>query len=80
MTQNVQSAKDQYDEINYKSDLNMSTTDPASTIKTTETQRNGQFKLVIDPSFSIFILRAQIGITATQRTIVAEQTGLPTTT
>ncbi|RZA12750.1 MAG: hypothetical protein EOP10_30880 [Proteobacteria bacterium] len=43
----------------------------------TETQRIGKFSLMIDPSFSIFIMRAKIGVTARQRIIEKAEAGRP---
>ena len=74
-TTKTQDAKDEYGKIDYQKDLNMSTDDPLSTAKITETQRNAKASLVFDPSFSILMLRAKIGVTATQRTLETEVTG-----
>ena len=74
-TKKTQAAKDEYGQIDYQKDLNMSVDDPTQEIKITETQRNGKASLIIDPSFSIFMLRAKVGITATQRTLESEVTG-----
>lgn len=74
-TQKTQDAKDEYGQIDYQKDLNMSTEAPDTAVKITETQRNGKVSLVIDPSFSIFILRAKAGVTATQRILETEVTG-----
>ncbi len=74
-TEKTQTAKDEYGEIDYETDLNMSTEDPASEIKIIETQRNAKISVVVDPSFSIFILRAKAGVTATQRILETEVTG-----
>ncbi len=74
-TTKTQDAKDDFDEIDYEKDLNVSTDDPESQLKTTETQRNGKLTAFIDPGFWIFILRAKAGVTATQRIMEVEQTG-----
>lgn len=73
-THKVRDAKDEYGEINYAEDMNMSTDHPEQEIKITETQRNAKVTVSIDPSFSIFILRAKAGVTAQQRIIETEQT------
>jgi hypothetical protein len=74
-TQKTQAAKDEYGQIDYQKDLNMSVDDPSQEIKITETQRNAKASLIIDPSFSIFMLRAKIGVTATQRILASQVTG-----
>ena len=74
-TAKTQEAKDEYAEIDYAKDLNASTDDPESEIKTTETQRNARLTAFIDPGFWIFILRARAGVTATQRILNVEETG-----
>jgi len=74
-TQKVQDAKDEYGEIDYAKDLNMSTDAPDNDVKITETQRNARLNVSINPSFWIFILKAQIGVTATQRIITTEEAG-----
>lgn len=74
-TEKTATAVDEYGEIDYEKDLNMSTTNPDDSIKITETQNNGQVSLVLDPSFSIFIVRAKVGVTARQRIIETEQVG-----
>lgn len=75
VTEKAQYAKDEYDEIDYKEDLDMSTDDPDKDIKTTDTQNLARFSLILDPSFSIIIMRAKIGVTARQRTLKLEEAG-----
>lgn len=79
-TEKTQYAKDEYGEIDYEKDLNMSTEDPEAEVKTTETQKNARATLIIDPSFSIFVLRAKAGMTARQRIVEVEQAGVVSTT
>jgi len=74
-TEKVQNAKDEYAEIDYEKDLNMSTENPEQEMKVTETQRNAKITVAIDPGFWIFILRAKAGVTAQQRILEAEQDG-----
>ncbi len=74
-TSKVSQAVDDYEEIDYENDLNMDTSDPDSAVKITERQKKGTATLVLDPSFSIFILRAKAGVVATQRETEKEQTG-----
>ena len=76
-TQKTQVATDEYAQINYQKDLNMSTNDAATEIKITETQRVAKVGVSIDPSFSIFVLRAKAGVGATQRILVSEVTAKP---
>jgi hypothetical protein len=79
-TTTVQKAVDAYGDINYQQDLNMDTSDQNASVTQIETQRNGRLNIVLNPSFSIFILKAQAGVTAMQRLITVEQTGDPTKT
>ena len=72
-------AVDDYGEIDYKKDLNMDTSTPDKEVKITETQRKGTATLIVDPSFSIFILRAKAGVVATQRGLKKEVQGEPST-
>lgn len=76
-TEKTSEAVDEFDEIDYEQDLNMSTDDPESEVKITEIQRKARAMLVINPSFSIFILRAKAGVQATQRIVELEQLGQP---
>lgn len=79
-TTKVSQAVDDYEEIDYEKDLNMDTSDPDAEVKMTERQKKGTATLVLDPSFSIFVLRAKAGVVATQRETEKEQTGSPKTT
>lgn len=79
-TEKVQDAKDEYGEIDYEKDLNMSTENPEQNLKITETQRNAKLTVAIDPGFWIFILRAKAGVTAQQRILETEQEGSEPTT
>jgi hypothetical protein len=74
-TEKVQEAVDEYGEIDYEKDLNMSTENPENEIKITEVQRNAKLTVSIDPGFWIFILRAKAGVTAQQRILTTEVTG-----
>jgi hypothetical protein len=71
-TEKTAQAKDEYGEIDYEEDLNISTEEADKEIRITETQRNAKASLIIDPSFSIFILRAKAGVTARQRVLETE--------
>jgi hypothetical protein len=79
-TTKVQDAADEYGQINFQKDLNMSTDDPNTSLKITETQKDARFSVTLDPSFSIFILRARAGVQATERIIKSEPAGQPSTT
>lgn len=79
-TEKTSVAKDEYGQIDYQKDLNMSTDNPDNEIKITETQRNARFTVSLDPSFSIFILRAKAGVIATQRILETEITDQEKTT
>lgn len=76
-THQTNQAADEYGEVDFSSDFNMDTSDPANTMSLTETQRIGKFSLLLDPSFSIFIMRAKIGVTARQRIIEKAEVGRP---
>ncbi|MES2745277.1 MAG: hypothetical protein V4655_07610 [Bdellovibrionota bacterium] len=76
-THQTNNAVDEYSEVDFNKDFNMDTSDPANTMSLTETQRIGKFSLMIDPSFSIFIMRAKIGVTARQRIIEKAEAGRP---
>ncbi len=77
-TQKVSEVTDDYGKIDVSSDLNMDTSQPDNQVKLTETQRVGKFSLLIDPSFSIFIMRFKIGVTAMQRIIEKDELGVGT--
>lgn len=79
-TQKTQYAADDYGEINYNKDLNMSTDQPDKEVKVTETQRIGRLGIAIDPGFWIFVLRAKGGVQATQRIVTLEEQGNPAVT
>ncbi len=74
-TQTVSTVKDEYGEIDLSNELNMDTSDPDKQIKLTETQNVGKFSLMLDPSFSIFVTRIKLGMTARQRIVEKEELG-----
>jgi hypothetical protein len=76
-TSKTSQAVDDYEEIDFNKDLNMSTDTPDKEVKVTEVQKKGTATLVFDPSFSIFILRAKAGVVATQREFKKEEEGSP---
>ncbi|SMF49394.1 hypothetical protein [Pseudobacteriovorax antillogorgiicola] len=78
-SENVTEVADEYDEINFQEELEIDTSDPTADVTIKETQRIGKLSLVVDPSFSIFIARVKLGITARQRIIDRSQQGLPDT-
>lgn len=75
-TQKTSQVKDEYGEIDLNTELNMDTSDPDQEVRLTETQNVGKFSLIIDPSFSIFIARFKLGITARQRIITKDGDGI----
>ena len=77
-TSKTSQAVDDYGEIDFNKDLNMDTSTPDKEVKVTETQKKGTATLVIDPSFSIFILRGKAGVVATQRGVKKEEVGAST--
>ncbi|MFW7380686.1 MAG: hypothetical protein ACOH5I_17870 [Oligoflexus sp.] len=76
-TEKAARIKDTYDKIDLQQELNISTDDPSKDIKITETQNVGNASIVFDPSFSVFIARVKLGITAMQRIFEKEEEGLP---
>ncbi len=78
-TSKVSQAVDEYGKIDYQKDLDMDVSNPDNQVKIIETQRTGKFSLILDPSFSIFIARFKLGITARQRIIEKEEIGRPNT-
>jgi hypothetical protein len=69
----TQDAVDEYEEIDYEKDLEMSTDDPDREVKISETQRLGRLGIVLDPGFWILIARAQAGVQATQRIVELQE-------
>lgn len=76
----TQDAVDDYDQIDYEKDLKIDTSDPELEVKSTEIQNRGSVSLAINPSFWIFIMRAKVGVVATQREVSLEQSGVKTKT
>lgn len=74
-TQKAQVASDEFNEIDYNKDLKISIDEPDKEMKITEIQKKATASLLLDPSFSIFILRAKAGIQAQQRYFKKEETG-----
>lgn len=60
---------DEYDEVDIQSDLNVDPDAETKQLKKKETDTRASVSLSLDPSFSIFILRAKAGVTARQRII-----------
>ena len=75
-TEKVTDASDEYDEIDFQSELEIDTSDPTADVSITETQRVGKASFIFDPGFSIFIARLKLGITARQRILDRSQAGL----
>lgn len=78
-TEKATQVKDEYDEIDLQTELAIDTSDPTVDVSITEKQQVGKFSFLFDPSFSIFIARLKIGVTAQQRTISKSQLGQPDT-
>jgi hypothetical protein len=76
-TSKTSRAVDEYGEIDFEKDLSMDTSDPNKDVKITETQNKATATLALDPSFSIFMLRAKAGVVATQRKFSKESEGSP---
>ncbi len=74
-TSKVQDTVDDLDSIDFERDLDMNTDDPEAEVKATETQIQARVGVSMDPSFSIFVARAKVGVQASQRTMELEQAG-----
>ncbi len=74
-TTKTQDAVDDYKEIDYQKDLNMDTSSADKETRLSETQNKARAGVALDPSFSIFILRAAVGAQATQRHLKSEVVG-----
>ncbi len=79
-TSKTSQAVDEYGEVDFASDLDMDTSNPDKEVTITEVQKKGTATLVIDPSFSVFLLRAKAGMVATQREFTKAAVGEPTVT
>ena len=73
-TQKTDEVRDQYGEIDFAKDANMDTSNALNEIKIIETQNIAKASLILDPSFSIFFVRAKAGVTARQRIVDTEMT------
>ena len=72
----VTEVTDEYDEIDFQTELAIDTSDPTAEATIKEKQRIGKISFVLDPSFSVFIARFKLGITARQRIIDRSQAGI----
>jgi hypothetical protein len=79
-TEKTLAAKDEYGEIDYEQDLDMSTEDPEKEIRITETQNLASTAFIVDPRFKYLIMRGKAGVVARQRTVVKEELGKDTVT
>lgn len=68
-TTTEQTIKDEYGEIDFDSELDTSTRTPGKEVKIKDTQNKAKFSFYLDPGFWIFIARAKVGVTATQRKV-----------
>jgi hypothetical protein len=68
-TTRQQSITDDYGQIDFNSELETSVRTPGNETKMKETQNRGKVELGINPSFSIFILKAKAGVSARQRIV-----------
>lgn len=59
--------KDEYEELDFSADLDTSSIGKQK--KKKETQNRARFSFILDPSFSIFVLRTKVGVTANQRIV-----------
>lgn len=75
-TQSETELVDEYGEIDFAADANLSGRTPGIDATLIETQRKGKFSVVLDPSFSIFLARAYFGVTATQRIVEVQEEGI----
>jgi hypothetical protein len=74
-TTKSQDAVDEYGEIDFEKDMDLDTSEPEKEVRVKETQRVLKSAFVLDPSFSIFVLRAKIGVMAKQRILEHQETG-----
>jgi len=74
-TTKTSEASDEWDEIDYEKDLDMSVDDPEKEVKITEIIKRGRIGLAIDPGFWIFVARAKAGVQASQRIVEIEEAG-----
>lgn len=75
-TEQLNELVDEYDEIDYSNDLDIANRSTTDLITRKETQRNAKLTLSVNPSFSIFIFKVKIGVTARQRIIESEIEGI----
>ena len=74
-SEKVSEVEDEYGEIDFATDLAIDTSDPEAEINIKETQNLAKLSFVLDPSFSIFIARFKLGITARQRIVESSGVG-----
>ena len=75
-TQSELELVDDYGEIDFASDADLSGQTAGIDTSLLETQNKGKLSFVLDPSFSIFLTRAYFGVTATQRIVEVKQEGV----
>lgn len=73
VTEKTRNAVDEFDEIDYVEDLNMDPNDADADVITTDELINARFGFILDPSFSIFVLRTKLGVQAQKRKLTLEQ-------
>ena len=79
-TEKATDIEDTFDQIDFQTDLQIDVSDPDADVTVREHQKNAKFKVVFDPSFSIFVFRAYAGMNARWRSLEREQTGLSNVT
>jgi hypothetical protein len=79
-TVKTQYAVDDFEQIDFEQDLNMSTSDPDADVTTKEVMDKLRVSVVVDPGFWIFLMRAKMGVQASRRSISLSQNGVTTET
>ncbi len=74
-TSKTQDVVDDFGEIDFEKDMNMSTDSPDNEVKLSEKMIQARVGLALDPSFSIFVLRAKVGAQATKREMTLTEQG-----
>ena len=75
-TQSENELVDEYGEIDFAADADLSGQTPGLDKTLIETQNKGKFSLVFDPGFSVFIARFYGGVTATERIEEIQEEGV----
>ena len=75
-TSTTSEIKDEYGEIDFNSEMSLDPTTNDQTLVRKEFDNRATFSFLLDPSFSIFILRTKAGVVARQRQVTVTQSGV----